>query len=244
MAARRSCTAGRGKLYRLRAIIYIPALPGSSWTIAGEQAPRFRRKARPLERRPEAARRGGQAQAGEGRHPARARRLGRSAWRLARQGGDGAGLHRRARQRLQHQRRDHHARFGERAHLRVVHARRRNGPSRDDGLAQSHRRSRSCDLSRAAVGAGRRLGAVRRIFRQRRAVSFLAAAAPAQGAQAARRPWPRLRRRPGDRVVPAARRGGSARASGTSEFPACAAGRSAPARPSRAFPTIPNPTWT
>ncbi len=40
----------------------------------------------------------------------------------------------------------------------VVHARRRDGPRRDDGLAQSHHRSRSCDLSRAAVGAAASAG--------------------------------------------------------------------------------------
>ena len=90
-------------------------------------------------------------------------------------------------ERLQHQRRDHDARFRQRAHLRVVHARRRHGPRRDDRLAQPHHRARSRDLPRAAVGARRRLGAVRRIFQQRRAVSLLAAPAAAQAARAAGR---------------------------------------------------------
>ena len=116
------------------------------------------RQARPLDRRPEAAGGGAQAVPGEGQAAIRAPRLGRSARRLARQGGDGAGVPRRADERLQHQRRDHDARFRQRAHLRLVHARRRHGPRRDDRLAQPHHRARSRDVPRAAVGAAASAG--------------------------------------------------------------------------------------
>ena len=100
------------------------------------------------------------------------------------------------------------------------------------------------DLPRAAVGAGRRLGAVRRIFQQRRAVSFLAAPSAAPAAQAARRQGHELRRRPRGRMVPAARRRGSARRREHRR-----ARRARPAdpdqrRPSPAIPITPNPTWT
>ncbi len=90
----------------------------------------------------------------------------------------------------------------------------------DDRLAQSHHRAGSRDLPRAALGAGRRLDAVRRIFQQRRAVSFLAAAAPAQAARAARRARAGLRRRPRDRVVSAARRRRTSSATRISALPA------------------------
>ena len=116
------------------------------------------RKARPLDRRPEAAGGGAQAAPGEGQAAFRAPRLGRPARRIARQGGDGAGVPRRADRRLQHQRRDHDARLRRRAHVRLVHARRRHGARRDDRLAQPHHRARSrrpsacCPGRRASAG--------------------------------------------------------------------------------------------
>src|SRR5437870_4879172 len=84
------------------------------------------------------------------------RRVGRPARRLAREGAVIAGFPRGTRERLQHQRRNYHARFGGRARLQVFHARRRHGPRRDDGLAESRRRARSIDISYAAVGGRRR----------------------------------------------------------------------------------------
>ena len=232
-------------LDRLCPIIYIPGLP-TAWAHgrAGDKVPRIHRKTRPLDRRTATASRGRQAQGRAGQSAPRAPRLGRSARRVARQGGDGAGVPRRARDRLQHQRRDHDARFRQRPHLRFVHARRRHGPRRDDRLAQSHHRSRSFDLSRAAVGARRRLGAVRRIFQQRRAVPLLAAAAAARAARAAGGQGHGLASsawrssgiccasredRLGDEQH---RRSGRARAS-----------RSGPRRSSPAIPITPNPTW-
>ena len=117
-----------------------------------------------------------------------------------------AGLLGCAERRLQYQCRHQHARFGGRAHLRLVHARRRHGAAGNDRLAQSHHRPRSHDLSRAALGAGRRLGAVRRIFHTtaRRFISrrgnFCAGSSSA---------WPRTghgaHRGTRDRVVSAAR---------------------------------------
>ena len=142
------------------------------------------RKIQPLDRRSEAAGGGAQAVPGEGRAAVRALGLGRSAWRFARKSGHRAGVPRRARERLQHQRRHHDARFRQRADVLVVHARRRHGPAGDDRLAQPHHRARSEDLPRAAVGARRRLDPVRRVFQLRRAVSFLAAASAAQAAAA------------------------------------------------------------
>ena len=87
-----------------------------------------------------------------------------------------------------------------------VHARRRHGARRDDGLAQSHHRGRSVDLSHVAVGARRRLDPRRRIFQRRAAVSFLAASTSAQGARPAEGARLCQHHRPGDRVVSAARR--------------------------------------
>ncbi len=162
----------------------------TAWSVVGRPAP---------------PRRGAQVPHRE-RHPADPRRLGRSARRLARQDRDGAGFRGRARHRLQHQRRDHDARFRQCAHLLVVHARRRHGARRDDGLAQSHHRARPRHLSPAAMGAEGRLGAVRRIFQQWRAVSFLAAPGAAPAAQAARRARHGLRGRARDRVVPGSHR--------------------------------------
>jgi hypothetical protein len=82
-----------------------------------------------------------------------------------------------------------------------------DGPRRDDRLAQSHHRSRPLHLSRVALGARCRLGAVRRIFQQRRAVSFLASAVAAPASRAACRERHGLARGPRNRMVPAARRG-------------------------------------
>ena len=56
-------------------------------------------------------------------------------------------------ERLQHQCRDHDARCLRRAHLRLVHARRRHGARGDDRLAQSDHRAGPVDLPGAAVGA-------------------------------------------------------------------------------------------
>ena len=114
-------------------------------------------------------------------------------------------------ERLQHQRRHHDARFRQRADVLVVHARRRHGPAGDDRLAQPHHRARSEDLSRAAVGARRRLDPVRRVFQFRRAVSFLAAASAAQAAAAPERARLEDGRRSRGRVVPDARRAERAR---------------------------------
>ena len=68
-----------------------------------------------------------------------------------------AGVSFGADRRLQYRRRDDDARFRRRPRIRLVHARRRHGPRRDDRLAQSHRGRRSQNVSHAAVGAGCRL---------------------------------------------------------------------------------------
>ena len=169
------------------AILYIRALPDGAWMGAGGKVFRFHRKAWALDGPAATASRGGQAQGRDREAPFRAARLGRPARSLAREGADGAGFPRRAQRRLQHQCRHHHARFRQCPHVLLVHARRRDGPRRDDGLAQPHHRSGSRDVSRAALGGRRGLGAVRRIFQQRHAVSLLAAAPVAQAARAARR---------------------------------------------------------
>ena len=119
------------------------------------------------------------------------------------------GVPRVARRRLQHQRRDHHARLGERAHVQLVHARRRHGARRDDRLAEHHDRPRPGDVPGAAVGARRRLGALRRVLQQRRALSLLGAPPPAAAARAPARGGTRLRRRARGRVVSRPGRGGS-----------------------------------
>ena len=147
------------------------------------------RQARALDRRPETAGGGAQAVPGEGQAAIRAHRLGRPAWRIARESRDGAGVPGRADRGLQHQRCDHDAQFRERAHVLVVHARRRHGAAGDDRLAEPHHRARPRDLPRAAVGGGggrrrRRLDSRRRVFQQRRAVSLLATASAAQAARA------------------------------------------------------------
>ena len=96
--------------------------------------------------------------------------------------------------------------FGRRARFRLVHARRRDGPRRDDGFAQSDHRRRSVDIPRIAVGARCRLDPGRRIFQRRHAVSFLAASTSAQNAARSLRARLCEHRGTGDRVVSAARR--------------------------------------
>ena len=87
--------------------------------------------------------------------------------------------------------------------------------------------ARSRDLPRAAVGAGRRLDSVRRIFQRRRAVSFLAAASAAQAAaRLARAAAMRCVVGARDRVVSAARRRRSSDRRQHRHARACAAGRS------------------
>ena len=232
-------------LASLARVIYIAILPRTRahGMVQVKRPLAFIAQTRSVDRRAATPSRGSQAPGQAGGSSSRAPGLGRPARRRARQGGDRAGFPQRARDRLQHQRRDHDARFRQCPHLRLVHPRRRHGPRRDDGLAQSHHRARSFHLSRAALGARRRLGAVRRIFQQRRAVPFLAAASAAPAAQAARRTracacssgW----RSSG--ICCASRRTRSATT--ISAFPACAGSRSKRRRPSPAFPTTPNPTW-
>ncbi len=61
-------------------------------------------------------------------------------------------------ERLQYRRRHHDARFRRRPRLCLVHARRRHGARRDDGLAQSHRRRRSLRHSASCPGRPARAG--------------------------------------------------------------------------------------
>src|SRR4051812_26976337 len=112
--------------------------------------------------------------------------VGRSAWHLACEGGLAARIPGSARARVQHRRRHHHARLRGRARVQVVHGWRRHGPAGDDRLAEPRHPARSFDVPGAAVGAGRGLGAVRRIFHRRHAVPLLAAPAVAQASAAPR----------------------------------------------------------
>ena len=205
-ATSRSSECRLGNVDRLRAFLYISGRD-RAWNGAGDKVARIHCKTRPLDGRAETASRRHQAQDRDRQSASRAPRLGRSARCVARQGGDGAGLRGRAHQRPQHQRRDQHAGFGQRPNLRLVHPWRGDGTRGDDRLAQSHHRPRPRDFSRAALGARCRLGAVRRILQQRRAVSLLPPAAAAQAAQAAGGARHELARWSRDRMVSAAGRG-------------------------------------
>ena len=193
-------------LDRLFAFIYIRGRD-RAWNGAGDKAARIHCKTRPLDGRAETTSRGPQAQDRDRQAASRAPCMGRSARCVAREGADAARFPGSPDQRPQHQRRHHHARLRQRPHLQLVYPRRGDGPRRDDRLAQSHHRSRPLHLSRAALGARCRLGAVRRIFQQRRAVSFLASAVAAPASRAACRERHGLARGPRNRMVPAARRG-------------------------------------
>ena len=203
-----------------------------------------------MDRRPEAAGGGAQAVPGEGQAAIRAHRLGRPARGVAREGGDGAGVPRRAHIRLQHQRRNHDARFRERAHVRLVHARRRHGPAGNDRLAEPHHRARSRDLPRAAMGARRTAeGGVGWILADEyfnTGIPFHFSPRHLLRKQLARLQGAQLgaRRRSRGRVVPDARRAGASSTTTTSARPAYAAIRSRRRRSSPAIPTTPNPTWT